>query len=128
MNNECLLIDIMSKFILKLSEEAGGGQGNRKRRRLNLMDDDDADCAVTTVTNSNPSNYWTLKGNEKFQTFASAKSKPKNICLSFWMKNKCNSDCPLKHSHLTRLNNKDGKAMSAFVKSMRAKDVNASDA
>ena len=106
----------MPRFIRKLKQEELEGQGESKRRKI--LGDTDTSTLCLPVKNEKPHEKWTLKPNEKFTNFLHSNKKPK-LCLKFWLKNKCNSDCKFKFSHRDTLNAKQSRVMNDFVSEVR---------
>ena len=92
-----------------------GDQGASKRRKL--LGDTDTDLCVP-VRNESPVPEWTLRPSDNYTHFIRNKKKPR-ICLSFWMRNKCNSGCAFQHTHLEELSQKNSNLMTEFVKAVR---------
>ena len=96
-------------------EEDLEDQGSPKRRKL--LGDNDTNLCIP-VRNNSPVQAWTLKPTENYIDFIRNKKKPR-ICLAFWLKNKCNSGCAFKHTHLDELNTKNKNLLSDFVTAVR---------
>ena len=93
-----------------------GDQGDSKRRKI--IGDNDTSNLCLPVKNEKPVTGWTLKPSENFVHFLHSNKKPK-VCLNFWMKNKCNSDCKFKYTHRNNLNKKQANLLTEFVKDIR---------
>jgi hypothetical protein len=115
-DNQSLYLDYLPNFIKHLKQEEDmGDQGASKRRKL--LGDTDTDLCVP-VRNESPVPEWTLRPSDNYTHFIRNKKKPR-ICLSFWLRNKCNSACAFKHTHLEELSQKNSNLMTEFVKAVR---------
>jgi hypothetical protein len=122
-DDSSLTLDHLPRFIRRLRQEEMEGQGDSKRRKI--IGDNDTSNLCLPVQNEKPVTNWTLKPSENFNNFLYSNKKPK-VCLKFWMKNKCNSDCKFKYTHRDALNTKQTKSMNEFVKDIRKAKSNAS--